>query len=159
MEIQKRCKYCGSIEGFYNSDMSDAMLRGNPQSDNCYSIYPDRNATVIDETQVVSGELCYMLNEGDDQPISVWYQTLGWDEHPVLNAARGEVLLADDGTYFNEEDATRNLNVNLDLNVKETIYNLSGQVVNGKLPKHSHHSHSRWQEQKSPDQVKQTLLL
>ena len=132
------CYASGTVEGVYYENMSDAMLRGNPQSVNCYSIYPDRNATVIDETQVVSGELCYMLNEGDDQPISVWYQTLGWDEHPVLNAARGEVLLADDGTYFNEEDATGNLNVNLDLNVKETIYNLSGQVVNGKLPKGIH---------------------
>ena len=98
------CYASGTVEGVYYADMSDAMLRGNPQSVNCYSIYPDRNATVIDETQVISGELCYMLNEGDNQLTPIWYQTLGWDDHPVLNAARGEVLLADDGTYFNEDD-------------------------------------------------------
>ena len=100
------CYASGTIEGYYYQDMSDTMLRGNPSSTNCYSTYPDRNATVVDETQVASGELCYMLNEGDNQDIPIWFQTLGRDSHPVLNRSHAEVLLASDGTYFNEEDAT-----------------------------------------------------
>ena len=98
------CYGSGTIEGYYYQNMSDAMLRGNPQSFNCYSTYPDRNATVVDETQVVGGELCYMLNEGDEDDAPVWYQTLGQDGHPVLKSTHAEVLLSDDGNYFNKDD-------------------------------------------------------
>ena len=98
------CYASGSIEGYYYGDMSDAMLRGNPRSVNCYSTYPDRNATVVDDTQVANGELCYLLNEGDEESAPIWYQTLGLDGHPVLNISHAQVLLADDGTYFNDED-------------------------------------------------------
>lgn len=97
------CYASGTIEGYYYKDMSDTMLRGKPQSSNCYSIYPDKKATLVDETQVTNGELCYMLNEGDDQSKPVWFQTLGQDDYPVLNATHFEVLLADDGTYYNED--------------------------------------------------------
>ena len=97
------CYASGTIEGYYYKDMSDTMLRGKPQSSNCYSIYPDKKATLVDETQVTNGELCYMLNEGDDQSKPVWFQTLGQDDYPVLNATHFEILLADDGTYYNED--------------------------------------------------------
>ena len=100
------CYACGSIEGVYYKDMSDAMLRGKPRSFNCYSTYPDRNATVVDEEQICGGELCYMLSEGNDVTDPVWYQTLGEDSHPVLNATHAKVLLSDDGTYINEDDGT-----------------------------------------------------
>ena len=100
------CYASGSIQGVYYPDMSDAMLRGNPQSFNCYSIYPDRNATVVDETQIAGGELCYLLNQGDELPTPVWYQTLGLDAHPVLDSTHEKVLLSDDGTYLNEDDYT-----------------------------------------------------
>ena len=83
--------------------MSDTMLRGRPQSSNCYSTYPDKKAILVEESQVTSGELCYMLNEGDDQGKPVWFQTLGQDDYPVLNATHFEILLADDGTYYNED--------------------------------------------------------
>ena len=98
------CYASGSIEGVYYADMSDAMLRGRPQSVNCYSIYPDRNASVVDETQITSGELCYLLNQEDDLPTPVWYQTLGQDDHPVLNKTHAKVMLDDDGTFFNEDN-------------------------------------------------------
>ena len=100
------CYACGSIEGVYYPDMSDAMLRGNPQSVNCYSTYPDRNATVIDEAQIASGELCYLLNQAGEQQTPVWYQTLGEDDHPVLDGTHAKVMLASDGTYLNEDDDT-----------------------------------------------------
>ena len=96
------CYASGTVEGVYYQDMSDAMLRGKPTSSNCYSIYPDRNATQVDESQVSGGELCYLLNEADaDAP--VWFQTLGQDSHPVLDATHGKVLLASDGSYTNDD--------------------------------------------------------
>ena len=98
------CYASGSIEGYYYLDMSDAMLRGKPQSSNCYSIYPDKKATLIDASLVASGELCYMLNESDDESAPVWYQTLGQDSHPVLDATHATVLLSPDGTYYNQDD-------------------------------------------------------
>jgi len=96
------CYASGSIEGYYYKDMSDTMLRGNPRSSNCYSTYPDRNATVVDESQVASGELCYLLNQTDNT--GIWHQTLGQDSHPVLDASHAKVVLASDGTYHNEDD-------------------------------------------------------
>ena len=98
------CYASGTIEGYYYQDMSDAMLRGRPGSVNCYSTYPDMNASVIDDEQLSSGELCYMLNQDDEQSTPVWYQTLGQDDHPVLNAAHAEVVLSDDGTFVNKDE-------------------------------------------------------
>jgi hypothetical protein len=95
------CYGSGSIEGYYYQDMSDTMLRGNPNSTNCYSTYPDRNATVVDETQVSGGELCYLLNQGDNEDEPIWYQTLGLDGHPVLNNTHAEIFLLSDGSYIN----------------------------------------------------------
>ena len=95
--------YCsGKVEGVYYKDMSDAMLRGGPKSSNCYSIYADKNAKVITSEQVASGELCYLLNQKSSQAETVWYQTLGSDDHPVFDAMHSPVLLASDGTYYNE---------------------------------------------------------
>lgn len=96
------CYGSGRIEGYYYKDMSDAMLRGNPKSTNCFSTTPDRNAYQITPDQVANGELCYMLNEYSGQDTPVWFQTLGEDDHPVLDSTHGIVLLADNGTYYNE---------------------------------------------------------
>ncbi len=98
------CFASGTIEGYYYADMSDAMLRGNPLSQNCFSVVPDRNATLVTAEQVESGELCFMLNQAltDAGQLPIWYQTLGIDLHPVLDATHAEVLLADDGTFYND---------------------------------------------------------
>ena len=100
------CYGSGTIEGYYYGDMSDAMLRGNPQSTNCYSIVPDRNVIVVTQEQVASGELCYLLNQNGGKVNPIWFQTIGEDDHPVLNPDHGIVKLAEDGTYFNEETGT-----------------------------------------------------
>ena len=135
------CYASGSIEGVYYKDMSDAMLRGNPNATNCYSIYPDKNATVIDETQVSGGELCYLLNEGNSA--LVWFQTLGQDNHPVLNATHFEVLLANDGTYYNEDPDGIAFIEHGTLNMEHSVYDLGGrQMVNGRLPKGIHIVHT-----------------
>lgn len=123
------CYASGNIQGVYYKDMSDAMLRGNPRSSNCYSTYPDRNAMVIDETQLVSGELCYLLNEGNYETTPVWFQTLGEDDHPVLNNSHAEVLLADDGTFFNEDtDGITDMKPET-WNTASAVYDLSGRRI------------------------------
>ena len=137
------CYASGSIEGVYYQDMSDAMLRGNPQSVNCYSTYPDRNATVIDETQLANGELCYMLNQGlrvsearygakasgNNQSTPIWYQTLGLDDYPVLDASHAKVMLSSDGTYYNEDlDGIASIEHGT-LNSEHFVYDLSGRRI------------------------------
>ena len=123
------CYAIGTIEGVYKADMSDAMLRGNPRSNNCYSIYPDRNATVVDESQITGGELCYLLNEGNSQQEPVWFQTLGKDGYPVLNSSHAQVLLADDGTFFNEDVDGLIAMKPKSWNTSSAVYDLSGRRI------------------------------
>ena len=127
------CYASGSVQGVYKKDMSDAMLRGNPRSSNCYSIYPDRNATVVDEWQITSGELCYLLNEGNSQENPVWFQTLGKDDYPVLNNSHAQVLLASDGTFFNEDvDGLMAMKPEA-WNKASAVYDLTGRKVDSSL--------------------------
>lgn len=129
------CYGSGSIVGYYYADMSDAMLRGKPQSTNCFSTTPDKRATEITPEQVVNGELCYLLNEYSGQDTPVWYQTLGKDDHPVLDPTHAIVLLADDGTYCNEDTDGIISEKGIAKSEKFTgiVYDLSGRRVNSKL--------------------------
>lgn len=129
------CYASGTIEGYYYQDMSDTMLRGRPQSYNCYSTYPDKCATVIDATQVSSGELCYLLNQGNDEEATVWYQTIGLDDYPIFDTSHAEVLLAEDGTYYNEDlDGIETIQ-NSKFKIQDAVYDLSGRRVNSRFKK------------------------
>ena len=76
---------------------------------NCYSMYGSQVPKITDE-QVASGELCFNLN-GDQSEVN-WYQTLGQDAHPVLDATHGRVYttaerrcdgqIIGDGEYVND---------------------------------------------------------
>ena len=140
------CYGSGSIDGVYYEDMSDAMLRGNPMSYGCYSIYPDRNVTVIDETQLTSGELCYLLNGRNTQTKPVWFQTLGLDDHPVLNVTHAQVLLASDGNWYNEDQdgirTIQNLQPSLWGIMDGGVYDLQGRRVNNTSSKGIHIIHT-----------------
>lgn len=128
------CYGSGTIEGYYRPDMSDAMLRGNPQSTNCYSTTPDARAIMVTPDQVANGELCFLLNQNGSPDNPVWYQTLGEDAHPVLDATHWKVLLADDGTYYNEEDPDRIKSLDVVRSTTDDVYNLAGQrIVSGKM--------------------------
>lgn len=131
------CYASGTVQGVYKQDMSDAMLRGNPRSSNCYSVYPDQNATVIDKTQLTSGELCYLLNEGNST--LVWFQTLLEDDYPVLNNSHAEVLLADDGTFFNEDvDGIESIHHSPFTIHDYAVYDLNGRRINAAATLNSH---------------------
>ena len=70
-----------------------------------------------------TGELCYKLN--GDQSTITWFQKLGEDAYPVLNAERGTVIPNEDGNY---ENAT---GIKQIADKKQTghIFNLMGQKV------------------------------
>ena len=130
------CYGSGVIEGYYKPDMSDAMLRGYVHSVNCYSTVPDLRATMVMQEQVANGELCYLLNQYNDSDVPIWYQTLGVDDHPVLDSTHGEVKLADDGTYYNEIDIDGIKMVDAVRSPMAGVFNLAGQrILNRKLPR------------------------
>ena len=87
---------------------------------NCFEVAGTQvQAAEFDD--VVSGKLCYDLNEGAGS--TVFYQTLGTDEHPVLDATHGIVILKD-GQYVNgEENAIETVSVS---KMTEGVYTLSG---------------------------------
>ena len=72
-------------------------------------------------SDVESGKLCYDLNAGAGT--TVFYQTLGTDSHPVLDATHGYVILQD-GQYVNsDKDAIETVYVH---QTNEGVYTLSG---------------------------------
>ena len=77
--------------------------------------------TPAEESSVASGKLCYDLNEGAGKV--VFYQTLGSDLHPVLDATHGIVGMKD-GQYVNISDGIQHA-VNPTTTV-EAIYSING---------------------------------
>ena len=90
---------------------------------NCFEVAGTQvQAAEFDD--VASGKLCYDLNQGAGT--RVFYQTLGTDEHPVLDATHGIVIMKD-GQYVNgEEDAIETVTVN---KFNQGTYTLSGTRV------------------------------
>lgn len=112
---------CGAISGWlgdhfevvncYNSglvaaeavdgDKTFARYNGSDgEFPNCYEVDGTQVQAVAFEA-VASGELCYLLNEGAGK--TVFYQTLGSDDHPVLYADHKVVYKDGDGNYTNTE--------------------------------------------------------
>ena len=92
---------------------------------NCYCKYGTQVNPLTDE-QVANGELCYLLN-GDQSEIS-WYQNIGEDPHPVLDATHNMVIKNEDGSYGNitgietPSDSPRG-------EIDGSVYDLSGRRV------------------------------
>ena len=105
----ENCWVTGDIQGTDNE--GSYFIRGvwNANIINCYCKVGTQATTITDE-QVASGELCYLLN-GDQSEIT-WYQTIGEDAHPVLDATHGKVYttaekrcdgkIIGEGTYTND---------------------------------------------------------
>ncbi len=132
---------CGAISGWlgdhaevintYNSgvvapesvdgDRTFARYNGsNVTFTNCFEVN-GRQVAQADETSVYSGKLCYDLNEGAGK--LVFYQTLGADLHPVLDASHGVVALQD-GQYVNVSDGIKQTETAR--NTDAAVYSLSG---------------------------------
>ena len=86
---------------------------------NCYS-YAE-NAGI--EADAKSGKLCYDLNSGAGELI--FYQTIGVDDYPVLDATHDEVIMNEDGTYGN----ATGINIVTGDASKSIIYDLLGRRI------------------------------
>lgn len=90
---------------------------------NCFEVLGSQ-VKAAEFEDVASGKLCYDINQGAGE--NIFFQTLGTDEHPVLDATHGTVVLKD-GQYVNStEDAIENVTVS---KMAEGIYTLSGTRV------------------------------
>ena len=105
------CWTCGNIQlntthiqkGGFGGEAAEGHFYG------CWTTYKNlgalataHNSYAGDEvaTTIGTGELCYNLNAG--KVVSpAWRQTLGQDEHPVLDPSHKVVYLDEDGTYTN----------------------------------------------------------
>ena len=89
---------CWSSATIIGNEEGKPFYRGSANVVNCYNQY-GLQATRLTDEMLTGGELCYRLN-GDRQEM-VWFQTLGEDAHPVLDATHGTVLKNEDGSYGN----------------------------------------------------------
>ncbi|MBQ9668468.1 MAG: hypothetical protein IJV45_07000 [Prevotella sp.] len=85
---------------------------------NCYEV-GSQQVQSVEFDDVASGRLCFLLNEGAGQ--TVFYQTIGEDEHPVLDATHGVVTKSGD-TYTNGI-----ANVQYSMFNVQSIYDLGGR--------------------------------
>ena len=129
---------CTLTEGT-GTDYCYTFCRGTYKANNCYYLNAIGTAqgTQMSLDKFQNGEVCYKLN--GDQSVLNWYQTLGEDEFPVLNASH-QIVILEDGKYGNP-DAINEISAD-DRQQFSGIYNLAGQrisklqkginIVNGK---------------------------
>ena len=95
-----------SIEGYY-ATASKPFALCYCDTKNNYIVHTDLNASFdikgITIEQVASGELCYLLNQNSGVETPIWFQTLGEDEHPVLDNTHGVVAKDENGNFTNEK--------------------------------------------------------
>ena len=101
----QKCGFAGEAAGsnLYNCYTTHDIFSNDGNKVNCY--WGEEASG-----KAATGELCYLLN--DKQSETVWYQTLGEDQYPVLDATRGVVYttaemrcdgqLLGEGTYTND---------------------------------------------------------
>lgn len=109
------------VPGAVDGNRTFARYNGsNVNFTNCFEVN-GMQVTQADETSVSNGKLCYDINEGAGKV--VFYQTLGTDMHPVLDATHG-VVVKDGDNYVNEtEGITPATSTNATI---ESVYSVSG---------------------------------
>ncbi len=98
------CYNCGTVAPeAIDGNRSFARYNGGSMSFvNCYELNGTQDQiTVVSEEDVTGGKLCFMLNENNAE--DVFFQTLGTDSHPVLNASHLKVVKEGDN-YVNLSD-------------------------------------------------------
>ena len=92
----------------------------------------------ISSDDFASGMAAFTLN-GGRQP-AVWFQNLGEDAYPVLDATHSEVLKNSDGTYYNSVVGIETVKSSQTMIENGVIYDIAGRKIEdaatkGKLPK------------------------
>ena len=99
------CLIVADIQVDANGSNMIARNPNNAKVSNCYYTTPfadiPAGASQISPEQFPTGEATYLLNGGRTANIG-WFQTLGTDEMPVLDATHKTVYRLPDGTYTNE---------------------------------------------------------
>ena len=96
---------------------------------NCYEV-DGRQVHAAQMDDVVGGKLCYMLNDGAGT--TIYYQTLGEDMHPVLDATHKTVVRQGD-SYVNTDDSGISSTQQMAAGGRPAAYNLQGIRVNPAL--------------------------
>ena len=101
-----------SIEGYYDGtdgSVNKPFALCYCDTRNNYIVHTDLNPNFdikgITHAQVSSGELCYLLNQNSDEGSLIWFQTLGMDDHPVLDSTHGVVVIDEDGNFINSPES------------------------------------------------------
>ena len=81
-----------------------------------------------------SGEICYLLNDDNQDANSIWFQTLGEDAYPVLDKTHKVVLYDAYNGYHNpsqdEEDGIDEIqDSRFKIQNGDAIFNLAGQRI------------------------------
>lgn len=88
-----------------DGDRTFARYNGSDHAfDNCYEV-DGRQVEAAAFDDLGSGRLCYILNQGAGE--TVYYQTLGSDDHPVLIPTHG-VVSYEGGQYVNDTEGIAN---------------------------------------------------
>ncbi len=120
--VFENCWVIGQVSG---TDSDDAyFIRGTWSSSitNCYSKVGTQAINITDE-QITSGELCSLLNAGND----IFRQNIGEDSHPVLDKTHGIVKQITDAGYatmYNPQTA---------VTIPSGVEAFTGTVVNDQL--------------------------
>ena len=116
------CYSSGSVvPGAVDGDRTFARYNGsNVTFSNCFEVYGSQ-VTPAEEGSVASGKLCYDINQGAGKV--VYYQTLGSDIHPILDASHGIVELVN-GEYVNVSSGI--VTAVSTTNHTESIYSING---------------------------------
>lgn len=98
---------CYSIASVSGVEGNRSLLRcGWAHLTNCYDANGQEGLPGITDEELQDGTLCYRLNRGSSDGPVCFFQTLGEDEHPLLDASRGRVYYINN-VYTNVPDGTR----------------------------------------------------
>ena len=104
-----------------DGDRTFARYNGNAVTiTNCYEVN-GRQVIAATSEDVTGGKLCYDLNQGAGE--TIYYQTLGSDNHPIFDASHG-VVIKDGDKYVN--DATGISTTVKKIEDNAAVYSLSG---------------------------------
>lgn len=118
---------CGALVGNLYSGSKVYCCYSTEVVDNLFGVNSGNELLCYFSTgeEFASGSVCWQLNDSnEDTP--VWYQTLGEDSYPVLDATHG-VVVYKDNIYINEGNAIENTMAESDRLVD--VYDARGQLV------------------------------
>ena len=129
----ENCYNTGLVTGLDNNQTFArwGTTNGVIELSNCYETIGSQ-VSYISSEKIASGELCYRLN-GSQSEEPIWYQTLGMDNHPVLDSAHGIVYYNEAyNLYSNTEQPQYESIANVSASEPADVYSLQGHKMRSK---------------------------